>query len=48
MAIRQFVNVEPTELSGVVLTIDALPPLLTVGETCKRRSDTLPKLTASG
>jgi predicted RNase H-like HicB family nuclease len=33
MANRYFVNIEPTEPSGVVLTVEALPRLFIFGET---------------
>jgi hypothetical protein len=33
MVDRYFVNIEPREPSGVVLTIDALPRLLVFGDT---------------
>ncbi len=36
MADRYFVNIEPIEPSGVVLTIEALPRLLTFGDTSEQ------------
>ena len=47
MANRYFVNIEPIEPSGVVLTIEALPRLLIFGESPERRCAALTKRSSS-